>query len=403
MAPQQKDVIVVHYNEIALKLGHRAMFQSRLVENMRRRLVDMRGAKVRTLQGRLLVTVGEADLDEIVRRLVVVPGVANVIPAREVEISMEALEAEIDRLLEGWRPSGTFRVAVKRSEKRFPMKSPEIGGALGARIVAATGAPVDLKRADEVVHVEITQDGIFVGLGKIPACGGLPVGTGGRVLLLLSGGIDSPVAGLRMMRRGCRIDSLHFHSVPYLNRTSQDKARVLASMLARGQGPTKVSMVAFGDIQSAIVSAVPRPLRVVLYRRMMMRIASELAQRDRLHALVTGESLGQVASQTLPNLSVIEDAATIPVLRPLVGMEKREISDYAQRYETFAVSIVPDEDCCTLFVPKHPATAAKMAEVEAAEALLDIDEMVGQAVAARELETIEADWSGGPEELAAAI
>ncbi len=403
MDSDRKDVIVVHYNEIALKLGHRPMFESRLVENIRRRLEDMPGAKVRTMQGRMLVRPGEADTDEVVRRLVVVPGIANVIAAREVDISIEALEEEIDRLLETWSPRGTFRVAVKRSEKRFRMTSPEVGGALGARIVAATGAPVNLKNADEVVHVEITQEGIYVGLNKIPACGGLPVSTGGRVLLLLSGGIDSPVAGLRMMRRGCRIDGLHFHSVPYLNRTSQEKARVLASILARGQGPTKVSMVAFGDIQSAIVAAVPRPLRVVLYRRMMMRIASSIARRDRLAALVTGESLGQVASQTLPNLSVIEDAATLPVLRPLVGMEKREITDYARRYDTFAVSIVPDEDCCTLFIPKHPATAAKLDEVIEAESLLDVTAMVQGAVAAREVETIGADWSAAPEELAAAI
>jgi thiamine biosynthesis protein ThiI len=399
----RKHVIVVHYNEIALKLGHRAMFQSRLVENLRRRLEGLGTGRVTVLQGRLVVDPGTAEIDNVIERLVVVPGVANVIRAVATELSMEAVEQEIDRLLETWRPSGTFRVAVKRSEKRFPLRSPEIGGRLGARIVEATGAPVDLKKADEVVHVEVTQDGIFVGVRKMRGRGGLPVGTGGRLLLLLSGGIDSPVAGLRMMSRGCRIDGLHFHSVPYLSRASQEKARALASILARGQGPTKVSMIAFGDIQSEIVSAVPRPLRVVLYRRMMMRISCAVARRDRLEALVTGESLGQVASQTLTNMSVIENAATLPVLRPLVGMEKREISDYARLAGTFEISIVPDEDCCARFVPKHPATAAKLAEVEEAEALFDVAGMVESAVESRECETIKADWGSSIEELAAAI
>jgi thiamine biosynthesis protein ThiI len=379
------------------------MFQSRLVENLRSNIAEFPTAKVRVAHGRLLVDPGEADVDELVRRLVVVPGVANLVPARVTDLTMEALEAEVDHLLRTWRPSGTFRVDVKRAEKRFPLTSPEIGGQLGARIVEATGAPVNLKKADEVVRVLVTQDGGFVGLNKVGAAGGLPVGTGGRVLLLLSGGIDSPVAGLRMQRRGCRIGGIHFHSVPYLDRTSQEKARVLASMLARGQGTTRVLMVAFGDIQSAIVAAVPRPLRVVLYRRMMMRIASALARRDRFQALVTGESLGQVASQTLTNLSVIEDAASLPVLRPLVGMEKLEICNYAREGGTFPISIVPDQDCCSLFVPKHPATAAKFDEIAEAEALFDVAGMVESAVAEREVETVEPDWSHTPEELAASL
>ena len=403
MDSNRPHVIVVHYNEIALKLGHRAMFQNRLVENLRSSIAEFQGAKVRVAHGRLLVDPAEADVEEVVRRLVVVPGVANVVPARVTELTMEALEAEVDQLLQTWRPRGSFRVDVKRAEKRFPLTSPEIGGQLGARIVEATGAPVNLKQADEVVRVLVTQNGGFVGLNKVGAAGGLPVGTGGRVLLLLSGGIDSPVAGFRMQRRGCRIGGIHFHSVPYLDRTSQEKARVLASMLARGQGTTRVLMVAFGDIQSAIVSAVPRPLRVVLYRRMMMRIASALARRDRFQALVTGESLGQVASQTLTNLSVIEDAASLPVLRPLVGMEKLEISNYAREVGTFPISIVPDQDCCTLFVPKHPATAAKQDEIQEAEALFDVAGMVESAVAQREVETVEPDWSHTPEELAASL
>jgi thiamine biosynthesis protein ThiI len=212
------------------------------------------------------------------------------------------------------------------------------------------------------------------------------------VLLLLSGGIDSPVAGLRMMRRGCRVDALHFHSVPYLDGTSRDKARRLAAILARGQGSTRLSLVAFGEIQSEIVRFVPRRLRVVLYRRMMMRIAACIAREDGDAALVTGESLGQVASQTLTNLRTIERAADMALLRPLVGMDKLEIMNYARSAGTFEISLIPDQDCCTLFVPKHPSTAASAREVEAAEAALDVPGMVLEAFGRREREYVAADW-----------
>jgi thiamine biosynthesis protein ThiI len=403
VAAQHRTALVVHYNEIALKLGHRALFERRLVQNLRERLRELPVSAVSAVRGRMLVRPGRADVDEVLRRIVVVPGVANVLRAVEVELSIEALDEALEDLLARWAPVGAFRVVVKRAEKRFPLTSPEIGARLGARIRERTQAAVDLKHAEDVVHVEITSEAIYLGVEKVPACGGLPIGTGGRVLLLLSGGIDSPVAGLRMMRRGCRIDALHFHSVPYLSRTSIDKARSLATVMARGQGTLRLATVAFGDIQREIVAAVPRPLRVVLYRRMMMRIAATLARRDRLAALVTGESLGQVASQTLVNLSVIEAAADLPVLRPLVGMDKREITDYARDAGTFEISIVPDQDCCTLFIPKHPATAARRAEVEEAEALIDVDGMVEAAAAARETEIVEAEWALTPTEQAAGL
>ena len=403
VAVSSKTVLVVHYNEIALKLGHRALFERRLVQNLRERLRDLAVAEVAAVRGRLLVRPGRADADEVLRRVAVVPGVANVLRAVEIEPTVQALDDAVEALLLHWAPTGSFRVEVKRPEKRFPLTSPEIGARVGASIQDRTHAPVDLKNAAQVVRIEVTSDAIYFGVAKTAGCGGLPVGTGGRVLLLLSGGIDSPVAGLRMMRRGCRIDALHFHSAPYLSRTSIEKARLLASLLARGQGPVRLSLVAFGDIQRDIVAAVPRPLRVVLYRRMMMRIASALARRDHLAALVTGESLGQVASQTLVNLSVIEAAAELPVLRPLVGMDKREITDYARQAGTFEISIVPDEDCCTLFVPKHPATAARRAEVEEAEALIDFASMVDAAVAARESETLAPVWDGTTAELAAGL
>jgi thiamine biosynthesis protein ThiI len=403
VAPHKREIVVVHYNEIALKLGHRRMFTSMLVDNLRRSLADLPFGAVTPVHGRVLIEPGAASVREIVRRARCAPGVANVRDAVAVRPDIEALEAQVAAALETWRPRGSFRVDARRVDKRFPIESPEVARRIGAMIEKKTGATVNLKNADSTVYVLIMPDEIYLSFEKQPACGGLPVGTGGRVLLLLSGGIDSPVAGLRMLRRGCRVDALHFHSVPYLSRTSREKAEVLASVLARGQVSTRMSSVAFGDIQSEIVRSAPRPLRVVLYRRMMMRIASRIAARDGAAALVTGESLGQVASQTLKNLAAIEAAASKPVLRPLVGMDKGEITDYARREGTYEVSIVPDQDCCTLFVPKHPVTAAELSEVEAAEKNFDCEGMVDSAVRAREKATIDPDWNREPASVAQAI
>ncbi len=386
------DVVIVHYNEIALKLGLRSQFTARLAENVRRGLEGLAHGGVAAVFGRIVVEVGDADVDALLARLVLMPGVANCLPGKRVEPTLEALDEAVDELLKTWQPEGSFAVIAKRADKSFPSTSPEIGARVGARIVAATGARVDLSRPDNPVHVIAVRDALYVCLRRVPACGGLPVPTGGRLLLLLSGGIDSPVAGLRMLRRGCRIDAVHFHSVPYLSAASQDKARRLAAVLARGQGPTKLAMVPFGDAQSEIVRFVPRPLRVVLYRRFMLRIAVQLAWRFRAAGLVTGESLGQVASQTLTNMSVIERAAALPVLRPLVGMDKLEIIRYARQEGTFETSILPDQDCCTLFIPKHPATAAREADVLAAESLLDVDGLVRQAVEGAEILSIAPDW-----------
>ncbi len=391
-AKSMNDVIVVHYNEVALKLGLRAMFVGRLLDNLRRALSDLGCGAVSSKMGRLLVEIGDADEAELLQRICVQPGVANCVPARRLAPSIEAVDAAVSEALVSWKPSGSFAVRVKRADKRFAMTSPELAAHVGAAVVSATGAPVDLRNPDSSIQIIVLEQEIYLGFERFEGCGGLPLPTGGRVLLLLSGGIDSPVAGLRMMRRGCRVDCIHFHSVPYLNDSSIDKARSLAAVLARGQGPTRLSLIPFGDAQSEVVRCVPRPLRVILYRRLMMRIASALAKRAHLSALVTGESLGQVASQTLANMSVVERAASLPVLRPLVGMDKLEISRYADREGSFEISIIPDQDCCTLFVPKHPATAAKPEEVLAAESLVEMDTLVEHALAGLEAELVPASW-----------
>ena len=397
------DAVVVHYNEIALKLGQRPHFVARLADNIRRTLRDLPVGSVRSVAGRIVVDVAAADAREIAARLAVTPGIANAWCARSLDTDLDLVDREIDELLTWWRPQGSFRVDVRRADKTFPVQSPEIAARLGRRIVERTGAPVDLKTADSTLYVLVVPNRIYIALEKVEACGGLPVPTGGRVLLMLSGGIDSPVAGLRMIRRGCRVTALHFHSVPYVSRTSREKARRLCAVLARGQGPTELELIAFGGIQSEIVRSAPSALRVVLYRRMMMRIAAALQREVGTAAIVTGESLGQVASQTLTNMTVISMAADAPLLRPLVGMDKREIMDYAQREGTYEISIVPDQDCCSLFVPKHPATAATLAAVEDAERSYDVAALVSTAVAERERDIIRPAWGTSAVELAAEI
>ena len=369
------------------------MFVARLLENVRRGLADLDVGQVSHRWSRLFVEVGSADVDQVVQRLTSFPGIANCLPACRIGSTLEDLDRAVEAVLDsGWTPKGTMAVQVRRVDRKFPTASPEIGRRVGALIVERTGAAVDLKKPDTAVHVYVVPGEILLSFDRLEGCGGLPASTSGRLLLLLSGGIDSPVAGLRMQRRGARVDALHFHSVPYLSAASITKARQLAAILARGQQRVRLTMVAFGDCQAEIVRFVPRPLRVVLYRRMMMRIASRVARRGNCHALVTGESLGQVASQTLRNMNLIERASTFPVLRPLVGSDKLEISRYADRDGTYEISIQPDQDCCTLFVPRHPSIGANEAEVLEAEALLDVEALVKACVEGAEEEWVEPAW-----------
>ena len=255
---------------------------------------------------------------------------------------------------------------------------------MGGRIKQALGWRVDLEQPDVAVRVEVLPGRVFHTIGKEPGAGGLPTGTSGSVVCLLSGGIDSPVAAYRLMRRGCRVRFVHFHAYPILSRAALDKARELVELLTRRQLQSRLYAVPFGEIQQQVVLSAPPPLRVVLYRRLMMRIAERLARACDARALVTGESVGQVASQTIENLVVINDVVRLPVLRPLIGSDKEEIVNEARRLGTYPISIIPDQDCCTLFVPRRPATRASRDDVERAEQDLPIEAMVEQAVAAAE-------------------
>ena len=379
--------IVVHYQEIALKGRNRPWFIARLVRNIRRATADLDVRDVRVLMGRIELVLGPAAAWESVSaRLSDVFGIGNFARAGRTPLDIDAITAEILAEL-GPDDPASFRVSARRADKRFPLTSPQIEREVGGRIKQARGWRVDLEHPALTIHVEALTDSAFYFFGKQRGAGGLPVGTSGRVACLLSGGIDSPVAAWRMMRRGCRVVFVHFHSYPILSRASQDKARELVRLLTRFQFDSRLVIVPFGDIQQQVVLTIAPPLRVVIYRRLMMRIAERLAARHRAQALATGEVIGQVASQTLENLSVIGGVVRLPVLRPLIGMDKEEITAEAQRLGTYPISIIPDQDCCTLFTPRHPATKARREEIQTAEERLDIDALVDKALDAAELQT----------------
>jgi thiamine biosynthesis protein ThiI len=374
--------VIVHYSEIALKGRNRPWFVGRLVRNLREATADLDVSAVRPLMGRIEVVLGAAARwDDVRARIERVFGIGNFARAGRTRPDVEAIAADILADLVDVH-TGSFRVSARRADKRYPLTSPQIEREIGGRIKQARGWRVSLDDPELTIHVEMLTDEAFYFFGKERGAGGLPTGASGRVACLLSGGIDSPVAAWRMMRRGCRVVLIHFHSYPILSRASQEKARELARVLTRYQLRSRLCLVPFGDLQRQVVLAVPPPLRVVVYRRLMLRIAERLAREHHARALVTGEVVGQVASQTLENMSVIGSVASMPVLRPLVGMDKDEISAEAQRLGTYPISIIPDQDCCTLFTPRHPATKSRAAEVEAAEGALPIETMVADAAQA---------------------
>jgi thiamine biosynthesis protein ThiI len=373
--------VVVHYGELALKGRNRPWFINTLVRSIRAALGGLDVREVRAMAGRIVVSLGpEADWIEVRERLRWLPGIGNFSHARHVAPNLDQMIEAVAGAVAG-RSARSFRITARRADKRFPVPTPDIERAVGTRVQAATGWPVDLSHPDVTIRIEILTNDAFFYFDKEPGAGGLPIGTSGKVMCLLSGGIDSPVAAWRLMRRGCRAHFVHFHSYPILSRTSQDKARAQVQRLTRGQLRARLYLVAFGALQQQVVVSVPPPLRVVIYRRLMVRIAERLAWKNGAHALVTGDAVGQVASQTIDNLAVIGSVATMPILRPLIGFDKEEITAEAQRLGTYETSIIPDEDCCTLFTPRFPATRAAPAAVDKAERELDVAALVDRAVA----------------------
>ena len=372
--------IVVHYQEIALKGKNRPWFLSRLVRNLRRAVSDLDVRAVRSLMGRIEIELGpDALKEEVGDRIRRTFGIANFSYATRSRLDLDTIAADILRDLEG-ETCGSFRVSARRADKRFPLTSPQIEREVGGRIKAAKGWRVDLEQADLVVHLELLTDEAFYFYRKERGAGALPTGTAGKVVCLLSGGIDSPVAAHRMMKRGCSVTFVHFHSYPILSRASQEKARELVRLLTTWQQRSRLYLVPFGEIQQQVVLGVPGPMRVVIYRRLMLRIAERIARSRYAQALVTGDVVGQVASQTLENLAVVGQVASLQLFRPLIGMDKEEITAEAIKLGTYPISIIPDQDCCTLFTPRNPLTRARLGDIEAAEQTLSIDAFVGRAV-----------------------
>lgn len=381
--------VVIHYNEIGLKGKNQPLFTRRLQANVLRATAGAGVRRVEERSGRMvLLLTREADWPVIRERLRAVFGIANFSLAERVELDMAALKTAVGKALQG-RSFGSFKVATKRAYKQFPLNSEEVNRELGTFIQGETQAAVDLERPDLTVHVEVLPREIYFSCEREAGPGGLPLGVSGRVVCLLSGGIDSPVAAHRLMKRGCQVVFVHFHGVPFLDGTSRTKAADLARALTRFQYQSRLYLVPFGEIQREVVVGAPAPLRVVLYRRLMGRIAEQIARREHAKALVTGESLGQVASQTLDNLAVIEEAVGMPVLRPLVGSDKEEIVQQARELRTYEISIIPDQDCCRLFVPQHPATVSTVEEVRAAEANLNIEKLVQMGLDQVEIQAFE--------------
>ena len=376
---------IVHYHELALKGRNRDFFERQLIGNIRTSLQGLGATRIESLRGRLRVVLPESLTDQTAtERLATVFGIANFSLAQGVPLDLRT--PNLEELSRGIgaavaeRTFGTFRVSAKRADKRLPLTSMDVERAVGKYVRELTGKQVNLTAPDLTIYIELLAKDAYYYLEKIPGPGGMPVGVSGTVACLISGGIDSPVAAYRMMKRGCNVVFIHFSGRPLVSRASEEKVRELVQVLTAHQYRSPLLIVPFGEIQREIVAQAPAPYRVVLYRRLMVRIAGELASAHRCWALVTGDSLGQVASQTPENLSVIEEAAELPLLRPLIGMDKLEITDQAQRIGTFMTSIEPDQDCCSLFVPPHPSTKTRIEDIRRIERTLDVGALVKQGL-----------------------
>ncbi len=385
-------VIIVHYAEIALKGGNRARFTRRLADRLRQALTSAGvDAGVRTENNRLVVSPREgADPVRGLRAVLRVPGVANAAFAVCVAADLEAMKAAAVEQLAA-TPPGVFKVEVRRADKRFPGTSIDIARAVGGACAAASGRGVDVHKPEVTVRVEVVPGSAFISAGTLPGPGGLPVGSTTRLLAFLSGGLDSPVAAWKMIRRGARVSGVHFHNRSLQGRAVLEKIEDLAGVLAWSSGTFPLLVVPFESCQRAIVGTVPSSHRMIVYRRAMFRIAARLARIERALGYVTGDSLGQVASQTAENLFTVHAQADMPVYAPLVGSDKVEIIDRARQIGTYDISIRPHDDCCSFLVAKHPAVKSTVEELTEMEAGLDWDALVEEALEKVERQTIQPD------------
>ncbi len=379
--------VVLRLGELYLKGGNRRLFMNALVANAKRALQGRDEVRMHVSEGRVFLT--GADDEDICARMRWVFGFSSYSPVRYCEKSIDAICAQAVSLARayGGSPQTTFRIAARRSDKSFDHTSAQIGILAGNAVNEATGFGVDLESPDLSIGVEVGKEWCFLWTQQLEGARGLPVGTSGRVMLLLSGGIDSPVAGHLLQKRGVELSGVYFHAFPYTSDGAKQKVIDLARVLARRQRSFRLHVVHFAATQEALRDAAGQGYLVLLYRRMMMRIAGELARGQKMAALATGENLGQVASQTLENMAVVEAAAPFPVLRPLLTADKLETISLARTIGTFDISVRPFEDCCTLFVPPHPQTRGRADIAQKMESRVDIEACVADAV--RTVEVID--------------
>ncbi|QOX65867.1 tRNA 4-thiouridine(8) synthase ThiI [Anoxybacterium hadale] len=389
----EKNTFIVRCGEVALKGLNKPYFERMLVDRIKRVLKKYEGAEVRRHEGLIFVkTPMELEQDMVAGDISKVFGVASISPAVEVASDIEEIgDAAIEYMLRLIEKKGikTFKVDAKRADKSFPIKSPDIGRIIGAKVlIGCKVLKVDVHRPDCLLFVDVRRDKSYIYEQKISGFGGLPLGTNGKGLVLLSGGIDSPVAAWMMAKRGMLIEAVHFHSYPYTSERAQEKVEDLARIVATYCGRFKLHTINLLPIQELIVQHCPEEETTILVRRFMMKIAEKVAKETECGMLITGENLGQVASQTAESLIVTDQSVQMPVMRPLIALDKVDIMDTARNIGTYETSILPYEDCCTVFLPKHPVTKPRLSRILESESKLDVDKLVDEAVASRETITI---------------
>lgn len=385
-------VISVSLGEIVLKGLNRKYFEDRLIKNMKRVLRDFGEYRIYKEQGKIYIEGLDAHQDDAIRRLRKVFGLVYISPcirtSREMEDIRKAGLTLVKDKLHGDKIT-TFKVETSRSDKRYPLKSPEISRDVGGYVLRNTeNLKVDVHNPDFMLYVDIKEYG-YVYIDRTKAYGGLPIGTNGKGLLLLSGGIDSPVAGFMMAKRGVEVDAVHFHSYPFTSQRAEEKVQDLAKIVSMYTGPMKIYSINLLNIQKEINKNCPEDEMTILSRRFMMRIAEEISREKGHQVLITGENLGQVASQTIYSVDVINRSVQMPILRPLIGMDKVDIIEISKDIETYETSIKPFEDCCSVFLPKHPVTRPKLGDIEESEEALDIESLVKEAIDGMKVVSIE--------------
>lgn len=383
-----KKVLIVRYGEIALKGLNKSYFIKKLVNHIQANLADLGKLHVHQAGGLIYVDMDEYDEDEVIDRVIKVFGIVSVSPAYKFDKDMDSIyEAAVKHINERIEEEGikTFKVESRRGDKGFPMKSPEISRMVGGYILSHTeGLKVDVHNPEMILHVDV-RDKAYVYSKKIPGHGGLPLGTNGTAMVLLSGGIDSPVAAWMMAKRGMEIEAVHYHSYPFTSERAKEKVIDLARILAKYCGSIRLHCVNLLPIQKEINEKCPEEEMTILSRRFMMKIAERISIQRQCNALVTGESIGQVASQTIQGITVTNDAVNIPVFRPLIALDKVDIMDIAKKIDTYETSILPYEDCCTVFLPKRPVTKPRLDKIRQSESILDVEKLIEEAVEGMEV------------------